>query len=90
VLGDTAFGSNEFVTKIRQLNHHALVGVCSIRKLADGRSIAQLHKRSSAGATAWVKVHGVFILVLPQAFRWQIGKTYILCTKALKGSTMTW
>jgi len=45
VLADTAFGTNEFVTKIRQLKHHALVGVCSVRKLADGRSIAHLHKR---------------------------------------------
>lgn len=45
VLADTAFGNNEFVTKIRQLKYHALVGVCSVRKLADGRSIRHLHKR---------------------------------------------
>ena len=45
VLADTAFGNNEFVTKIRQFNHHALMGVCSIRKLADGGSMRHLHKR---------------------------------------------
>lgn len=45
VLADTAFGNNKFVTKIRQLKHHALLGVCCVRKLADGRSIRHLHKR---------------------------------------------
>lgn len=45
VLADTAFGSNEFVTKVRQLKHHVLVGVCGNRKLEDGRSLMQLHKR---------------------------------------------
>lgn len=58
VLGDTAFGSNEFVTKIRQLKHHVLVGVCSIRKLADERSIAQLHKRGQQ-----VRLHGLKFMV---------------------------
>jgi hypothetical protein len=45
VLADTAFGSNEFVTKVRQLKHHALVGIRCDRKLEDERSVAQLHKR---------------------------------------------
>jgi hypothetical protein len=45
VLTDTAFGSNEFVTRVRQLKHHALVGVRCNRKLEDGRGLTQLHKR---------------------------------------------
>ncbi|MBV8886599.1 MAG: hypothetical protein JO235_21750 [Chroococcidiopsidaceae cyanobacterium CP_BM_RX_35] len=47
VLADTAFGSNEFVTKVRQLKHHVLVGVSCHRKLEDGRSLSQLHKPDS-------------------------------------------
>jgi hypothetical protein len=75
VLADTAFGSNEFVTKIRQLKHHALVGVCSIRKLADGTQHSTTAQTRSAGATdVGLKFQSVY-LVLPQAFRWQIGKT---------------
>ena len=45
VLADTAFGSNEFVTKVRQLKHYALVGIRCDRKLEDGRTLTQLHKR---------------------------------------------
>ena len=45
VLADTAFGSNEFVTQVRQLKHHALVGLRCNRKLDDGRTLTQLHKR---------------------------------------------
>ena len=90
VLADTAFGTNEFVTKIRQLKHHALVGVCSIRKLADGRSIRHLHKRGQQ-----VRLRG---LKFPVYLSWyylkrsdaKLEKRYILCTKALKGSTITW
>lgn len=37
VLADTAFGANEFVTSVRRLKHHALVGVRCDRKLLDGR-----------------------------------------------------
>jgi hypothetical protein len=45
VLADTAFGSNEFVARVRQLKHHALVGVRCDRRLEDGRTVLQLHKR---------------------------------------------
>lgn len=37
ILADTAFGGNEFVTQVRQLNYHALVGIRCNRKLEDGR-----------------------------------------------------
>lgn len=90
VLADTAFGNNEFVTKIRQLKHYALVGVCSVRKLADGRSIKYLHKRGQQ-----VRLRGLNFRV---CLSWyylkrsdgKLEKRYILCTKVLKGSTMTW
>ena len=39
VLADTAFGNHEFVTRVRQLKHHVLVGVSCNRKLEDGRSL---------------------------------------------------
>ncbi|MBW4639022.1 MAG: transposase [Gloeocapsa sp. UFS-A4-WI-NPMV-4B04] len=90
VLADTAFGNNEFITKIRQLKHHALVGVSSIRKLADGRSIGQLHKRGQQ-----VRLQGLKSMV---CLSWyylkrsggKLEKRYILCTKVLKGRTITW
>ncbi len=45
VLADAAFGTNEFVTSVRRLNYHALVGVPCNRKLSDGRRFTQLYKR---------------------------------------------
>lgn len=45
ILADTAFGTNEFVTSVRRLKHHALVGVRCDRKLEDGRRLSQLLKR---------------------------------------------
>lgn len=90
VLADTAFGSNEFVTRVRQLKHHALVGVRCDRKLEDGRSVPQLHKRGQQ-----VRLLG---LKFPVHLSWyyfkredgKLEKRYVLCTKALKGSTITW
>lgn len=90
VLADTAFGSNEFLTKVRKLKHHALVGVRCDRKLEDGRSVAQLHKRGQQ-----VQLFG---LKAPAHLSWyyfkredgKLEKRYLLSTKALKGSTMTW
>lgn len=69
VLADTAKSSNQFITNIRQLKHHVIVGVRSVRKLVDGRKIAHPHKRSSASATARFEVLGVFVLVLFQTLR---------------------
>lgn len=90
VLADTAFGSNEFVTKVRQLKHHALVGVSCNRKLEDGRSLAQLHKRGQQ-----LRLLG---LKFPVHLSWyyfkcsdgNLQKRYVLCTKPLKDSTITW
>lgn len=32
ILADTAFGGNEFVTRLRQFKHHVLVGIRCDRK----------------------------------------------------------
>jgi hypothetical protein len=89
ILADTAFGSNEFVTKVRQLKHHALVGVSCNRKLEDGRSVAQLHKRGQQVRLSSLKipVHLSWYYFKREDGLWE--KRYVLCTKALKGSTIT-
>ena len=90
VLADTAFGNNEFVTKIRQLRHHALVGVCSIRKLADGRSIRHLYKRGQQVQLRGLKFQVCLSWYYLKRSDGKLEKRYILCTKVLKGNTMTW
>ena len=89
VLADTAFGSNEFVTKVRQLKHHALVGVSCNRKLEDGRTLVQLHKRGQQVQLSGLKssVHLSWYYFKREDGKWK--KRYVLCTKALKGSTIT-
>lgn len=90
ILADTAFGSNQFVVKVRQLKHHALVGVRCDRKLKDRRSLAQLHKRGQQ-----VRLSG---LKFPVCLSWyyfkrsngKLEKRYVLSTKVLKGNTITW
>lgn len=90
VLADTAFGSNEFVTRVRQLKHHALVGVRCDRKLEDGRSVTQLHKRGIQVRLSGLKfpVHLSWYYFKRDDGKWK--KRYVFCTKALKGSTITW
>lgn len=64
VLADTAFGGNEFVTRVRQFKQHALVGIRCNRKLEDGRSIAQLHKRGQQVRLSGLKFRFACVLVL--------------------------
>lgn len=45
VLVDTAFGSIGFLEGVRKMKYHVIAGVRCDRKLEDGRSVAQLHKR---------------------------------------------
>lgn len=90
VLADTAFGSIEFLQGVRKLKYHAITGVRCDRKLADGRSMSQLHKRGQQ-----VRLVG---LKFPISLSWyylkrsdgKLEKRYVLSTKALKGSTITW
>lgn len=90
VLADAAFGSNEFVAGIRKLKHHALVGVRCDRRLEDGRSVAQLHKRGQQVRLSRLKfpVHLSWYYFKCQDGKWQ--KRYVLCTLALKANTITW
>ncbi len=90
VLADTAFGSNDFVKRVRQLKHYAIVGVPYNWKLEDGRRLTQLHKPGQQ-----VRLVG---LKFPVHLSWyyfkredgKLEKRYLLCTKALKSSTITW
>lgn len=90
VLADTAFGSNAFVTKVRQLKHHALVGVSCNRKLEDGRSLAQLHKRGQQLRLLGLKFPVYLSWYYFKRSDGKLEKRYVLSTKALKGSTITW
>ncbi len=90
VLADTAFGNNEFITTVRRLKHHALVGMRCDRKLSDGRCLAQLYKRGQQ-----VQLTGLNFSVHLSWYHLKrsdgkLEKRYILATIALKGSTMTW
>lgn len=90
VLADTAFSGNEFVTQIRCLKHHALVGIRCNRTLEDGRSVAQLYKRGQQLRLSGLKssVHVSWYYFKREDGKWE--KRYVLCTKALKVSTITW
>ncbi len=90
VLADTAFGGNEFVTRVRQFKQHALVGIRCNRKLEDGRSVAQLHKRGQqVRLFGWkFPVHVSWYYFQREDGKWE--KRYVICTKALKASTISW
>jgi hypothetical protein len=89
-MADTAFGSVEFLHAIRHLKYHAIVGVRCDRLLLDGRSVADLHKRGQQ-----VRLVG---LKFPVCISWYYlkrdngkkEKRFVLSTKPLKGSTITW
>lgn len=89
VLADTGFGSVEFIKGVRKLRHHLIVGVRCDRTLADGRSVSSLHK-----AGTQVRLTGLNLDVtiawfyLKRDGKWQ--KRYVLSTRALKASTITW
>ena len=90
VLADSAFSSIEFLQSVRKLKYYAITGLRCDRKLADGRSLAQLHKRGQQ-----VRLVGLKFLV---SLSWyylkrdngKLEKRYVLSTKVLKGSTITW
>ena len=75
--------------KYATLKHHALVGVSCNRKLEDGRSLAQLHKRGQQVQLSGLKssVHLSWYYFKQEDGKWK--KRYVVCTKALKGSTIT-
>lgn len=90
VLVDTAFGSVQFLHGIRRLKYHAITGVRCDRQLVDGRRLTDLCKRGQQ-----VRLLG---LKFPVSVSWyylkrdngQLGKRFVLSTKPLKASTITW
>lgn len=90
VLVDTAFNSIKFLEGVRSLKYHIIAGVPYKRKLQDGRNISQLHKRGQQ-----VRLVG---LKFPVSLSWyylkrsdsKLEKRYVLSTKVLKSSTITW
>jgi len=89
ILVDTAFGTVDFLHCIRKLNYDAIAGVRCDRQLIDGRSVSDLYKRGQQ-----VRLVG---LKFPVSISWcylkrdgKFEKRFVLSTKPLKGSTITW
>lgn len=90
VLVDTAFGSVEFIHGVRKRKYHVIAGITCTRKLIDGRCVAQLHKRGQQ-----LRLRG---LKFPVCVSWyyfkrddgKYEKRFVLSTKALKASTISW
>lgn len=90
ILVDTAFGSVEFLHGVRRLKFHVIAGVRCDRQLVDGRCLRQLCKRGQQVYLTGLK--------FPVSISWyylkrdngQVEKRFILSTKQLKASTITW
>jgi hypothetical protein len=89
VLADTAFGSVEFLKAMRKRRYAVIVGVRYDRKLSDGRSVRDLVKKGQQ-----VHLKG---LDFPVTIAWLylkrngcMEKRFVLSTRPLKGSTITW
>ncbi len=89
ILADTAFGSVEFLNAMGKRCHSLIVGGRYDRKLADGRQVCDLAKKGQQ-----VRLEG---LSFPVTIAWlylkgngQLEKRFVLSTRPLKGSTITW
>jgi hypothetical protein len=89
VLADTGFGSVDFLKGVRKRRYAAIVGVRYDRKLTDGRQVRELCKRGQQ-----VHLDG---LSFPVTLSWlylkrdgKLEKRFVLSTRPLKGSTITW
>ena len=90
ILADTAFSSRDFIHGIRKFKYHAITGVRYDRLLVDGRALRHLHKRGQQ-----VRLVG---LKFPVSVSWyylkrdngKLEKRFVLSTKPLKASTITW
>jgi hypothetical protein len=90
ILVDTAFGSIEFLTGIRKFKYHAIAGVRYDRQLQDGRSLRQLHKRGQQVRLVGLKFPVTISWYYLKRDNGKLEKRFVLSTKALKGSTLTW
>lgn len=90
ILADTAFGSVEFLHGIHNSKYQAVTGVRYDRLLVDGRCLKHLHSRGQQ-----VRLVG---LKFPVSVSWyylkrdngKLEKRFVLSTKPLKASTITW
>jgi hypothetical protein len=64
VLVDTANGLIQFIHGVREKKFHIIAGIACTRKLIDGRSVAQLHKRGQQLYLSGFKISCLYILVL--------------------------
>jgi len=87
VLADTAFGSNEFITEVRPLKYHALGIRCDRKpRWTRCRTNAQRVKVRLLGLKLPVHISWYYL----KRSDGKLENALVLCTKALKGSTMTW
>ncbi len=82
VLADSGFGGVEFVEGVRQLGHHAVVGVRKDRRLTDGTRLDQARSR---GERVFLEGLEVPVYVAAYWLKRDGGreKRFVLCTKAL-------
>lgn len=90
VLADSAFSSVSFLTCVRRLGFHALVGIGKNRKTVEGYSISSLR-----GKRGQIRPVGLPfpVSIAHYYFKRHDGvlmKRYLICTRQLKPSTMRW
>jgi hypothetical protein len=90
ILVDTAFGTVDFLHGIRKLKYHAIAGVRCDRQLIDGRSVCDLHKRGQQVRLVGFKFPVFVSWYYLKRDNGQLEKRFVLSTKQLKGSTITW
>jgi len=88
VLADSAFSSVPFLTCVRRLGFHALVGIGKNRKTVEGYSITSLR-----GERGQIRLVGLPfpVSIAHYYFKRHDGKflkRYLICTRQLKPSTM--
>jgi hypothetical protein len=89
VLGDTAFGTIQFIEKIcsNSFNHHAILGIAKTRTLTDGRQVSDLKNKGQQ-----VDLTGLdFPVYLSWVWLQRDGKRvqrFVISTKPMKGTTI--
>ena len=90
VLGDTAFGTINFIEKIRSkdFNHHGILGISNRRKLTDGRKVSELKTRGQQVYLQGLNVP-VFVSWVWLKRNGKRVKRFVISTKPMKGTTIT-
>ncbi len=89
VLGDTAFGTIDFIQQIRgeTFNHHGILGIANTRTLQDGRKVTEIKNRGQQ-----VYLNGLnFPVFLSWVWLKRDGKRvqrFVISTKPMKGKTI--